>query len=301
MDYLLITNGLTKKYKKQKAADNISIHISKGDIYGLIGRNGAGKTTLMRMISGLASPTSGTFEILGQAGGKAAEKVGSLIEDPGIYGDMTAYQNLHAKCIALGVKDKNAEYKLLNIVGLANTGRKKVKKFSLGMKQRLGIALALVGDPDLVILDEPINGLDPQGIAEVRSTIERLNRENGITFIISSHILGELSKLATRFGIINQGQLIDEFTQEELLNKCSKKIILKVNDVSAASAKLESMSIANYKAINDSTIEIYDHLEEIAKINTALVKADIEVSEIRSSNQELEDYFISITGGNGNV
>lgn len=203
MEYLLTTNAVTKQYGKQKAVNAVNIHIPQGAIYGLIGRNGAGKTTLLRMISGLAAPTEGDISLFGMTGREmndSMSRIGSLIETPGTYPNLSAFDNLKLKCLAMGIRKKNAIPELLETVGLRNAGKKKVKNFSLGMKQRLGIALALVGNPDLVILDEPINGLDPQGIAEVRETIFRLNKEKRITFMISSHILEELSKIATDYG-----------------------------------------------------------------------------------------------------
>lgn len=298
MEYLLLTENLTKQYRKKKAVDSVNIHVKQGDIYGLIGRNGAGKTTLMKMLSGLAAPTSGRFLLFGEEGNKAGKvmnRVGALIEEPGIYADMSAYGNLHAKCIALGVADKNTERELLEIVGLMDTGKKPVGKFSLGMKQRLGIALALVGEPDLVILDEPINGLDPQGIAEVRSTIERLNRERHITFIISSHILGELSKFALNYGIIHNGQLLQELSREELFEKCSRKILLNTPDTPAASTVLEKLGIMNYRVTGKETMEIYEGLQDTAKINAAFVSAGIQINSISVQNQELEDYYLELT------
>lgn len=304
MEYLLSTDKLTKQYKQQKAVNNVSIHVKQGAIYGLIGRNGAGKTTLMRMLAGLSSPTSGSFSIFGKTKAKtgaAMSRIGALVENPGIYADMSAYGNLHAKCLALGVRDRETEQKLLQTVGLADTGKKPVGKFSLGMKQRLGIALALVGDPDLVILDEPINGLDPQGIAEVRNTIELLNREKGITFIISSHILGELAKFATNYGIIHGGQLLEELSMEELLEKCTHRIILNTAAAPQACTALEKLGITRYKVTDKATVEIYERLDEIPAVTAALCAAGIPVNGIQLKQQELEDYFLGLTGGTQNA
>ncbi len=304
MEYLLSTDKLTKQYKQQKAVNNVSIHVKQGAIYGLIGRNGAGKTTLMRMLAGLSSPTSGSFSIFGKTKAKtgaAMSRIGALVENPGIYADMSAYGNLHAKCLALGVRDRETEQKLLQTVGLADTGKKPVGKFSLGMKQRLGIALALVGDPDLVILDEPINGLDPQGIAEVRNTIELLNREKGITFIISSHILGELAKFATNYGIIHGGQLLEELSMEELLEKCTHRIILNTAAAPQACTALEKLGITKYKVTDKATVEIYERLDEIPAVTAALCAAGIPVNGIQLKQQELEDYFLGLTGGTQNA
>lgn len=299
MEYLLSTDCLTKQYRQKKAVDSVSIHVKQGDIYGLIGKNGAGKTTLMKMISGLAAPTSGSFTLFGEDGaraGRAMSRVGALIEEPGIYADMSAYGNLHAKCMALGVRNRNAERELLEIVGLSDTGKKPAGKFSMGMKQRLGIALALVGEPDLVILDEPINGLDPQGIVEVRATIERLNKERRITFIISSHILSELSKFASEYGIIHKGRLLQELSREELFEKCSRKILLNTQDAPAASTALEGMGITDYRVTGKDTIEIYERLEDTARITAAFVAAGVSINGISVLNQELEDYFLELTG-----
>lgn len=224
MENILSAELLTKEYKDVKAVDSINLHINQGDIYGFIGRNGAGKTTTLKMISGLAKPTSGSFSLFGipyeeLVAKKAFSQVGCLIEAPGLYLDMSAFDNVYLKCICMGIRDKSYAKDLLRLVDLDPNSKKKTKGFSLGMKQRLGIAIALVGEPKLIILDEPTNGLDPQGILEIRETILKLNREKGITFIISSHILGELSKMATRYGIIDNGKLIKELTAEELNEK----------------------------------------------------------------------------------
>jgi ABC-2 type transport system ATP-binding protein len=304
MDYILTTNGLTKTYGKHNAANNISIHIRQGDIYGLIGRNGAGKTTLLKMVGGLSTPTTGEFALFGYSGKETAQvmhRVGSLIENPGIYPDLTAAENLKLKCIALGVRDKTVVPKLLETVGLANTGKKRVGKFSMGMKQRLGIALALVGEPDLVILDEPINGLDPQGVAEVRETIKKLNKEQNITFIISSHILDELAKIATNYGIIHNGNLLQELTKEELLNKCSERIELKTNDTAKACTILEKMDIHEYKVVDGNTIQIFERLQDSGEITMNLAQNNVKILGISLKNESLEDYYLNLTGGASHV
>lgn len=304
MDYILTTNGLTKTYGKHNAANNISIHVRQGDIYGLIGRNGAGKTTLLKMVGGLSTPTAGEFALFGYTGKERAQvmhRVGSLIENPGIYPNLTAAENLNLKCIALGVRDKNVVPQLLETVGLANVGKKKVGKFSMGMKQRLGIALALVGEPDLVILDEPINGLDPQGVAEVRETIKKLNQERNITFIISSHILDELAKIATNYGIIHNGNLLQELTKEELLNKCSERIELKTNDTAKACTVLEKMDIHEYKVVDGDTIQIFERLHDSGGITMNLAQNNVTILGISLKNESLEDYYLNLTGGGSNV
>lgn len=304
MDYLLSTNNLTKQYGRQKAANAINLHVKQGAIYGLIGRNGAGKTTILKMISGLASPTEGEFSLFGYAGKEASKvlhRVGTLIEAPGIYPNLSAAENLKLKCIAMGVRNKSVIPQLLETVGLGDVGKKPVGKFSLGMRQRLGIALALVGEPDLVVLDEPINGLDPQGIVEIRETIEKLNKEQHITFIISSHILEELSKLATDYGIIHNGCLLQELSREELLEKCSERIELQTNDTAKACTVLESMGIKEYKVVDKDTIQVFERLQDSGDITVTLAQSGVKTLSISVKNEALEDYYLNLTGGNGNV
>ena len=304
MKDLLSTNGLTKKFGRYKVVNAVNIHIRQGDIYGLIGRNGAGKTTILKMISGLVAPTEGDFSLF-EKSGKAAyqymSRIGTLIEAPGIYPNMSAYENMKLKCIAMGVRKQGVIEELLNTVGLGTVGKKKVKNFSLGMKQRLGIALALVGDPDLVILDEPINGLDPQGIAEVRETLFKLNKEKNITFIISSHILEELSKIATNYGIIHDGVLIKEMTREELLAECSERIELKTDDTRKACTVLENMGIHQYKVVDVDTIQIFERLNDGGSITMTLAENGVKTVGITIKNEALEDYYLNLTGGASNV
>lgn len=304
MEYILTTNSLTKQYGKQKAVNAVNIHIRQGDIYGIIGRNGAGKTTLLKMISGLAAPTSGDFTLFGRTGKDSyayMSRIGSLIEAPGIYPNMSAAENLKLKCIAMGVRNLDTIPELLNTVGLGYAGKKKVKNFSLGMKQRLGIALALVGDPDIVILDEPINGLDPQGIAEIRETLLMLNKDKNITFIISSHILEELSKISTNYGIIHDGVLVQEMTSEELLAKCSERIELKTDNNEKACTVLERMGIQNYKVVDEEIIQIYERLNNSGDITMKLAENGIKTIGIAVKNEALEDYYLHITGVGENV
>ena len=304
MEYLLTTNGLTKQYGRHKAVNAVNLHIRQGDIYGLIGRNGAGKTTILKMLSGLAAPTEGEFSLFGKTGRDSYEymsRVGTLIEEPGIYPNMSAAENLRLKCLAVGVRKKGTVDELLRTVGLADVGKKKVKKFSLGMKQRLGIALALAGNPDLVILDEPINGLDPQGIAEIRETLLRLNKEKNITFIISIHILEELSKIASNYGMIHDGVLLQEMTREELLSKCSERIELKTNDTRKACTVLEGMGIEKYKVVDADTIQIFERLNDGGDITMALAGNGVKTMGITVKNEALEDYYLNLTGGTANV
>ena len=304
MKYLLTTDSLTKQYGRHRAVDRVSLHVRQGDIYGLIGRNGAGKTTILKIISGLASPTSGAFSLFGESGRHTApymSRIGTLIEAPGIYPNMSASDNLKLKCLAMGVRKPNTIENLLKTVGLSHTGRKKVRHFSLGMKQRLGIALALVGDPDLLILDEPINGLDPQGIAEIRETLFRLNKERGITLIVSSHILEELSKIATRYGIIHDGVLLQELTREELMARCSERIELKTSDTRMACTVLEHMGIQNYKVVDADTIHIFERLDDSGEITMELARNQVKTMGISVKNEALEDYYLNLTGGAAHV
>lgn len=300
MKYLLSTSGLTKKFGRHKAVDGVNLHVRQGDIYGLIGRNGAGKTTILKMVSGLAAPTSGEFSLFGKSGKQAdlyMSRIGTLIEAPGLYPNMTAGENLKLKCLAMGIRGEDTILRLLKVVGLSQTGKKKVRNFSLGMKQRLGIALALVGNPDLVILDEPINGLDPQGIAEIRETLFQLNREYQITFLISSHILEELSKICTRYGIIHDGVLLQELDSRELLARCSERIELRTSDTRGACIVLEGMGIFQYKVVDAQTIHILERLNDSGEITMELAKHQIRTLGITVKNEALEDYYLNLTGG----
>ena len=299
-EILLQTKALTKQYGHQKAVDNVDIHIKKGAIYGFIGRNGAGKTTCMRMIGGLAKPTSGEISMFGYAGkdlSKVRSRVGCLIEAPGVYPNMTAKENIEMKCRLFGISKKGYAEGILDKVGLLNVGKKKTKNFSLGMKQRLGIGMALVGEPDLLVLDEPINGLDPQGIVEVRETIQKLAKERGMTICISSHILEELSKIATDYGIIHNGCLVQELTREELMKKCSERIELTLDNPKQAIPVLDDMGFSSYQVIDKEHIHIFERLGESANLNMELAKAGIPVKGISITSEELENYFLRLTGG----
>lgn len=303
-EYLLSTYNLTKQFGHKKAVDQVSIHIKRGAIYGFIGRNGAGKTTFLKMISGLAQPTSGEIEMFGYRGKElknVRSRVSCLIESPGLYGNMSAYDNLLVKCKLFGISGKTYIPEILRTVGLSDTGKKKVKHFSLGMKQRLGIGLALIGEPDLLVLDEPINGLDPQGIAEVRDTIIQLQEERNMTILISSHILEELSKIATHYGIIHNGSLLQELTREELWKRCSERIEIILDDPQKAIPVLDKMGFVNYQAVDKERIYIYERLSESAAVNMELAKAGISVKGIGITSEELESYFLNLTGGADNA
>ena len=296
MEFILTTTNLTKTYGKKDAAKDINIHVREGEIYGLIGRNGAGKTTVMRVISGLSKATSGSYELFGEN----KFGVGVLIESPGIYPNMSAEENIRLKCIALGCNNSDYIQSLLKTVGLENTGKTPAGSFSLGMRQRLGIGLALVGDPRMIVLDEPINGLDPQGIVEVRKTLERLKNEKGITIMISSHILDELSKLADSYGIIHEGRLLDEFTTEEMTDRCGRYVTVRTDDNSRALEVLQNAGFTNSVIDDNKDIRVDDAIHQTIEMNSILVNAGIGVKELLIKNTSLEDYYLSVTGGKHN-
>jgi len=298
---LKLTN-ITKTYKGQKAVDNVSMTIQKGDIYGLIGKNGAGKTTLQRVITALTFADSGEIELFGQTSPtglqKARKRIAGIIEGPAFYPNLSAAHNLEYYQRLKGIPDKNAIYKTLEVVGLSDVAKKKYKSFSLGMKQRLAIALSLLTSPDLLMLDEPINGLDPAGIVEMRELIKRLNEEYRTTILISSHILSELALVANRYGIIEQGKMIVELTQEELEEKCQKSLSIQTDDAAKAAAVIEtSLDTTNYKIINDKEIRLYDYLTDVAEVNRQLVTNDVRVLSIQEVGDSLESYYMSITQG----
>lgn len=304
-DYILETKNLTKTYGDKQAIDQVSIQIKRGAIYGLIGRNGAGKTTLLKIISGLAFQTDGEVLLFGERTAKTSnllERVGVLIEAPGLYPNLTAYENVRLKCIAYGINREGYITSLLEQVGLDYTGEKKTRHFSLGMKQRLAIALALVGEPDLLLLDEPANGLDPQGIIEIRGVLLKLSKEQNITIIISSHILEELAKIVTRIGIIDEGKLLEEIDKEELFEKTKDKIEIKTENVERTIVVLEEQfGIEKLKVIDQETLYVYEKIEESGAINKALVNAEITIHSLAINRESLEDYFINLTGGGSRV
>lgn len=298
-EYLLQTACLTKKYGRQNAVDSLSLNIKKGSIYGLIGRNGAGKTTFMKMISGLAKPTSGEIKLFGDNSGESPaqqSRIGALIETPGIYDDMTAFDNMKMKAIAMGVYNKEKINELLTLVGLAETGRKKAGKFSLGMKQRLGIAMSMIGTPDLLILDEPIIGLDPQGIIEIRNVIAKLNREYEITIIISSHILDELARIATHYAIINEGRLVLELPKEELLTRCTECIEIKSDEIKDICVVLEEMGFSDYEVYEDGAMRVNNCCDKVGEINMEIAKRGISIRSISVRQESIEEFFVNITG-----
>ncbi len=303
MQYALETNLLTKKYKDFKAVDSLNMHVPKGSIYGLIGKNGAGKTTLIRIICGLQEPTSGNYSLYGVRNDekricRSRRRMGAVVETPGIYLDLSAEENIKEQYRVLGRPDDFGIKPLLKLVGLENTGKKKAKNFSLGMKQRLGIAIALAGDPDLLILDEPTNGLDPQGIVEIRELILKLNRERGITVLISSHILDELSKLATWYGFVNDGQIMKEMSSDELETHFRKCTVVKVSNVNALVETLDSLG-SEYKVTGENEAEIFSDIS-ISGLVRELDKSGCELLSAKEKDETLESYFINLLGGKHN-
>jgi ABC-2 type transport system ATP-binding protein len=300
MEYVLQTEGLTKQYKNFQALSGLSMHVPKGAIYGFVGKNGAGKTTLIRLICGLQEPTAGEFTLYGIQNSsrdivRSRRRMGAVVESPAIYLDMTAEDNLKQQYRILGLPSYEGIPELLKLVGLENTGRKKAKHFSLGMKQRLGIAVALCGDPDFLVLDEPVNGLDPQGIVEIRELILKLNRERQITVLISSHILDELSKLATYYGIIDGGRMVKELSAEELDAVCRKCVRMEVTDTKALARVLDSMKI-EYKIISETTADVFAKVN-VTQLAAALAKENCEVLSMQEKDESLESYYISLVGG----
>ena len=300
MEYVLTTQNLSKSYSKFQALDHFTMHVPKGAIYGFVGRNGAGKTTLIRLVCGLQSPTAGSYSIYGidykdKRISKSRRRMGAVVETPAIYMDMTAAENLKQQYLLLGMPSYEGIDDLLALVGLENTGKKKARNFSLGMKQRLGIAIALAGDPDFLVLDEPVNGLDPQGIIEIRELILKLNRERGITVLISSHILDELSRLATHYGFIDKGRMVKEMSAAELEAACRKCMRVEVSQTAALSRVLEGMGV-EYKILSDITADIYAKLN-VSELTHALDGVDCELIALTERDESLESFFMELIGG----
>lgn len=301
-EVILKTYNITKKYGNQVAVNNVNMTIKKGEIYGFIGQNGAGKTTLIRLITGLIHKTGGEIELLGATGenelNKSRTMIGSLIETPSFYTNMTARENLEVSRLVRNIPGKKCIDEVLELVGLKDVEKKKVKNFSLGMRQRLGIANALMGNPKLLILDEPINGLDPMGIVEIRELLKKINKEKDMTILISSHILSELSELATTYGIISNGKLIEEITAEQLAEKCRQYIDLKVDDTSRAVTLLErELGISDYEVLEDKKIKVFSNLENVGEVNSILSKSGVIVQSISIKGENLEEYFMNKIGG----
>ena len=299
---ILETHGIHKKYKNSIALDDVNLSLFQGHIYGFIGENGAGKTTLLRIITGLSVPTSGELILFGKTSRKEIEscrrQIGSTIESPALYPNYTAAKNLDLQRILVGNPDKEIVEKTLKLVGLEDSGNKKVKSFSMGMKQRLGIALSLLGNPSILILDEPVNGLDPKGIIDLRIVLQKLNKEQNISILISSHILSELFLLATDYIIIHKGKIIDNLTHKELEEKCHKYVSIGMEDVYSGVAAIEKeLHTSNFKVMENGMVYLYDYTHDVPAVAAALRKHNILVTHIALSEQSLEEYYISVTGG----
>lgn len=298
------TKALCKTYGKKRAVDNLTMTVHEGDIYGFIGKNGAGKSTALKMMCSLAAPTSGEIELFGKpvSDSTARRRTGILIESPGIYPNLSAAENMMLKATCLGLADgRKKTDQMLSMVGLEGAGKKKTKQFSMGMKQRLGIAMALLGSPDLLILDEPINGLDPEGMAEVRALLQKLNQERGITILLSSHLLGELGKLATCYGVIRDGKMVQEITAAELEENCRDYLHVKVDRPKEAAVCLErSLNITHYEVRPKGQLRIYDGCGS-EQVSRALTADGIVVQELYRHSRDREEYFLELMGGKENA
>lgn len=300
MEYVLTTENLTKRYREFQALGGLSMHVEKGAIYGFVGRNGAGKTTLIRLICGLQKPTEGSYTLYGRNSERddlrgVRRRMGAVVETPSIYGHLSAEDNLKEQYRVLGKPSFDGIRELLDLVGLLETGKKKARHFSLGMKQRLGIAVALAGNPDFLVLDEPINGLDPQGIIEIRELILKLNRERKITFLISSHILDELSRIATHYGFIDGGRLMREISAKELEQSCRKCMHMEVSDIQALVRVLDQRAL-EYKVGTENSVDVFGSFE-VTELILALEQEGCRVSSMVEKDESLESYYINLMGG----
>jgi len=301
-DNLITIMNLTKSYKEKKVLDDVTIKIEKGKIYGFIGQNGAGKTTLIRILTGLSFPDHGTIEIFGKKDTKGLEKarknIGCMVEHTGLFPNLTANQNMTLQCKYKGIADKSEIDRVLKIVGLQETGKKKFKNFSMGMKQRLGVAAALLGEPKLLILDEPTNGLDPVGISEIREMLININANCNTTIMISSHILSELYMMATDYLIIDDGRIVDVLTLEQLDEKCKKHIIIETEWIENAKAVLDDFGLgASYTQMKDDKIKIRSADIDIKLLANAFHKAGVVLTELSYAGTSLENYFLETVGG----
>lgn len=300
MEYVLETKGLQKKYGSLTVLNNVNMHIPRGAIYGFVGKNGAGKTTLIRLICGLQFPTSGEYTLLGISNVsneimKSRKRMGAVVETPSVYLEMSAEDNLKEQYRILGLPSFETIPELLQLVGLEGTGKKKAKNFSLGMRQRLGIAVALAGNPDFLVLDEPANGLDPEGIIEMRELILKLNREKGITVLISSHILDELSRLATHYGFIDHGSILREISAEDLEASCRKCLCVTVSNMQALCVTLDEAEI-EYRVLSDAQAEIYGSIG-VTDLVEALSANGCVISNLHEREEGLESYYMNLIGG----
>lgn len=297
------TYGLTKRYGSFTAVDHFNMQVAEGDIYGFVGRNGAGKSTVMKMLAGLARPHEGEIRLFGQSQGEqSTRRIGVLIENPGLYPYQSAFENMMAKALVLGLPDpKKTSNDLLAFVGLAGEASRKTKKFSMGMKQRLGLALALLGSPDLLLLDEPLNGLDPEGAREIRELIMRLNSERTMTVVISSHVLEQLGRMATRYGVIRRGSMVRELTASEVEQECTDCLVLKTTDPNKALALLqERFANVPCKMAEDGTVLIYGALDT-GTVGSSMAEAGLTIQELYVHKSDLEEYFVRMMGDESHV
>ncbi len=301
MEYVLETNGLCKRYRGFTALNGLNMHIPKGAIYyGFVGRNGAGKTTLIRLVCGLQEPTGGSFTLYGakNTGAKierARRRMGAVVETPSIYMDMTAEENIRQQYLVLGIPSADGIEELLQLVGLEGAGKKKAKNFSLGMRQRLGIAIALAGHPDFLVLDEPVNGLDPQGIIEMRELILKLNREHGITVLISSHILDELSRLATHYGFIDGGHMVKEMSAEELEMRCRKCTRVEATNSKVLARVLDRLG-AEYRVVDDSKTDVFADVQ-VTRLAVEALQENCVIYSMKERDESLESFYMDLIGG----
>ncbi|MDR2888380.1 MAG: ATP-binding cassette domain-containing protein [Lachnospiraceae bacterium] len=297
------TQNLTKKYRDTRALDHVNMEITAGSIYGFVGENGAGKTTMIRIIAGFATQTEGTLSLFGSETPaqltRQRRQLGAIVETPAFHPDLSAAQNLEIARLQQGLPDKKRIGETLDIVGLADAGKKKLRHFSLGMKQRLGLGMALLSEPAFLVLDEPVNGLDPVGIVELRELLKRLNRERGTTILISSHILGELYQLATCYGFIHKGQMLEQLTLEQLDKKCRQYLSIRVDDVNRATTILETkLNTYDYEILPDKQIRLYDHLGQSNLVAATLIDHGLSLSELSTNSGTLENYYLKLIGGN---
>lgn len=296
MNYIIETKELYKHYGDKIAVNKMSLHIKKGDIYGLIGKNGAGKTSLMKLLLGLTSPNSGQIRLFDNDNlNEGRQKIGSLIEAPALYKNETAFENMKRFSILAGSNHNQEINPILQLVGLGDTGKKKCGSFSLGMRQRLGIAIALLGNPEILILDEPINGLDPAGIKEIRDIIVQLNKQ-GVTFLISSHLLDELGKIATNYGIVNNGQLVEEITAQKLQTKCRSSLVIATDDAKKAEMILKKADPSIQIESADQRVMISSTVTDSSELNRILVHSGVRVYEMKNESIGFEDFFIERIG-----
>lgn len=305
-EYIIETQGLTKKFGRNIGIENVDMHVKKGEIYGLVGKNGAGKTTIMKLLCGIIRPTEGKMTILGQEFSDtvvgAGERIGNILETPAFFPYLSARDNLEYYRKQKGIPNKQKVDELLKYVGLENAGKKTFKQFSLGMKQRLGFAYALLGEPDILILDEPTNGLDPQGIIRFRETIKKLAKEKEITVIISTHILSELSQLATVYGFIKNGHLVQEISAGEVAESCKHHLLIRVKEPLVAATILEEkFNTRNFEVIQDKGIKLFEYLDRPAEINEALVLGGAYVTGLQEVKGNLEEYYMNIMGDEKNA